>query len=61
MLRNKKFLIIMHNTGTILKSPYKLIILVKPSLHYLQKPPTTYLLHTLSHDILVCFIGFAIY
>ena len=38
MLRNTKVLSIMHtNMGKVLKSPYKLIRVVKPSLHYLKE------------------------
>ena len=60
MLRNTKILSIMPTSmSNVLKSPYKLK-------HLLNQVYTTlknhlYLLHTLSHDILVCFIGLAIH
>ena len=45
--------------GNILKSPYELKDLLNQV--YTALKIHLYLLHALSHDILVCFIGFAIH
>ena len=60
MLRNPKILSIMPiSASNVLKSPYKLEDLLNQV--YTTLKNHLYLLHALSHDILVCFIGFAIH
>ena len=58
MLRNTKIIRIMTiNTDEVQMSSYKLVRLVKPSLHYLKNHLYLFII-ILSHDILAYFIGF---
>ena len=60
MLRNTKILSIMPiSMGNVLKSPFKIKDLLNQM--YINLKNHLYLLHALSHNILVCFIGFAIH